>query len=443
VPTSRCKSARAVNRRARRAGFPGQRAISAAYGRAARYDHDIGVEAHQAEPKRGRVDEAAREQNKERNAMTLERAWRLLPSEKVLWHGGPAPGAARDPIWWLAALLLYALGIVAGLFSGLLWIAELSGARQIGLMSVYLGLWATAVVVAPHFLHQRCEYLVTDRRVMWRRGRMTRWIDRHAISYGRIVWNRITPGVGHLELVRATPFGPLARMQRLKLMHLAAPDRVYACIRGVDPSPLLGDPDLPLTDRLDPGEEVLWGGGPQGWMLGWRDLTSALIGAFVLWLGVRYGSQALGLLVDLERLGLQVRSWTWLLLFLATALSFSVIAGAGASLIWHGIFRARALGRETEYVLTDRRVLIRRGRTELSLDRRSIVDVAVVPIVDGCRHLYLILDAPEARALSDSGALQPLSPARDLVPPVLYELRDTEDLCALLLSKPGRLSHAA
>jgi hypothetical protein len=80
-------------------------------------------------------------------------------------------------------------------------------------------------------------------------------------------------------------------------------------------------------------------------------------------------------------------------------------------------------------------MLIRRGRTELSIDRRTIVDVAVVPVVDGCRHLYLILDAPEARALSDSGAMLPLPPARDLVPPVLYELRDTDDLCELLLAR--------
>jgi hypothetical protein len=375
--------------------------------------------------------------------MTLERSWRLLPSERVLWHGRPARGAARDPLWWLAALLLYALSTIAGLFCALLHVTELAGARQIGFMSAYLALWATAVVIAPRFLHEPCEYLVTDRRVMWRRGRVQRWIDRHAISYARIVWNRALPGVGHLELVRDTPFGPLSRRQRLKLLHVVAPDRVYAQIRGVAPTESLGDPDLPLTDRLDAGERVVWGGGPQGWLLGWRDLLTSGLGAFVLWLAMRYGSQACGLLVDLERLGLQVRSWTWLLLFLATALSFAVIAGAAAALLWHGFWRARAMGRDTEYVLTNRRVLIRRGRTELSLDRKAIVDVAVVPGADGCRHLYLILDAPEARALSDSGAMMPLSPARDLVPPVLYELRDTEGVCELLLADDRELPRAA
>ncbi|MET0286303.1 MAG: hypothetical protein ABW352_17620, partial [Polyangiales bacterium] len=115
------------------------------------------------------------------------------------------------------------------------------------------------------------------------------------------------------------------------------------------------------------------------------------------------------------------------------ALSWSVICAIGSWLIWRGLIYARALSRETEYVLTTRRVLIRRGRTELSLDRRAIVDVAVVPVSRGCRNLFLILDAPGSRALSDSGAMLPLGPARDLVPPVLYELRDAERVCALIL----------
>lgn len=367
--------------------------------------------------------------------MTPERSWRLLPSERVLWQGRPARGVSRDPQWLLGALLLFAFSGVAALFCALLFVAELPGVRQTGAMAVYLAALAFAVLLAPSFLHDSCEYLVTEHRVMWRRGRMQRWIDRKAISYARILWNAKSPGVGHLELVRATPFGPLSRRQRLVLHNVVAPDRLYAEIRGVEPVEQLGDPDLPLTDRLDHGERVLWGGGPQGFMLGWRDVATAALGSFVLWLAMRYGSQAAGVLIDLERLGLQVRSWTWLLLFLATALSWSVIASVGAWLMWHGAIRARAMGRDTEYVLTNRRVLIRRGRTELSLDRKGIVDVAVVEVADGCRHLFLILDAPEARALSDSGAMMPITPARDVVPPVLYELRDTERVCELLLER--------
>lgn len=375
--------------------------------------------------------------------MTLERSWRLLPSERVLWHGRPARGVARDPHWLLGAVLLFAFSLVAALFSALLYVAELEGVRQTGAMALYLFVLGSAVLIAPSLLHDSCEYLVTEHRVLWRRGRVQRWIDRKGISYARIVWNATSQGIGHLELVRATPFGPLSRRQRLVLHNVVAPDRLYACIRGVTPVDQLGDPELPVTDRLDDGERLLWGGGPQGFLLGWRDIATALLGAFVLWLAMRYGGQASGVLVDLERLGLQVRSWTWLLLFLATALSWSVIASVGAWLLWHGLIRARAMGRDTEYLVTNRRVLIRRGRTELSLDRKGIVDVAVVEVGSGCRHVFLILDAPEARALSDSGAMMPIMPARDIVPPVLYELRDTEGVCELLLSHEHDVREAA
>ena len=61
----------------------------------------------------------------------------------------------------------------------------------------------------------------------------------------------------------------------------------------------------------------------------------------------------------------------------------------------------------------------------------------------GVRHVYLILDAPGARALSDSGALLPLAPARDPVPPVLYELREAERVCELLLAGRTSISAAA
>src|SRR4029077_10201812 len=89
----------------------------------------------------------------------------------------------------------------------------------------------------------------------------------------------------------------------------------------------------------------------------------------------------------------------------------------------------------TEYVLTDSRLLIRRGRTELSVDRRRIVDVAELPSTGGSRNLHLILDAPDARALEDSGALGLLSPPRATVPPVLYEVMELDLVRKLLLCR--------
>jgi hypothetical protein len=107
------------------------------------------------------------------------------------------------------------------------------------------------------------------------------------------------------------------------------------------------------------------------------------------------------------------------------------VLGVGGGLVWWGTVRARAEGRDTEYVVTDRRVLIRRGLTELSLDRSRIFDVAELRTVFGRKHVFFILDGPEGRALGDSGALSGLLPARDLVPPVLYDLDDVGALRTL------------
>ena len=99
---------------------------------------------------------------------------------------------------------------------------------------------------------------------------------------------------------------------------------------------------------------------------------------------------------------------------------------------------ARELGSHTESILTASRVLIRRGRTELSIDRKRIVDVAEQPSYGDLRDLYLILDGPRARALNDSGALAALGwlrPPRSFVAPVLYEVRDRERFRQLLLGE--------
>src|ERR1700712_4960570 len=200
--------------------------------------------------------------------MTLERSWRLLPPAQVLWNGQAVSCVARALPWRIGPLLLAAIATIAALFGGLLHAANLPGERQMAFVAFYLIAFACALWLAPHFLHDQCEYVLTDRRVLFRRGRFQRWIDRQGLSYSRVIWNDSTPGVGHLELVRATPFGPLMRKQRLVLFNLQAPDRVLALVRGVEPMAQLGDGDLGLTDRLDEGETALWGGSPQGLLLG-------------------------------------------------------------------------------------------------------------------------------------------------------------------------------
>jgi len=370
----------------------------------------------------------------------VERSWRLLPSERILWRGTPVRDVPRDRRWTVVPALLFALAAVTALFAALLWLSGIPAICQMAIVTSYLALTGIAVALAPRYLLDPCEYLLTDRRVLWRRGPLRRSIDRHAITLGRIRWHRSVAGVGHLELVRAVPFGPLARKQRLVLHDVKAPDQVFALVRGVEPSPHSGDPDVPLASRLDEGEDLVWGGGPDGWLVGWRDVVTALGGVIVLILGLRYGHTVAAILLGFEEFGLRVQSWTWVLFFLATGISWSVMTAIGGALVWHGVWRARALGHDTEYVLTNRRLLIRRGRTELSVDRRRIVDVAESPGTRGSINLYLILDAPHARALADNGALGSLTPPRDSVPPILYEVRDIEGLRDLILARTSQPS---
>lgn len=372
--------------------------------------------------------------------VTTTKAFRLLPSERLLWTGKPVPGVPRERVWSLAPAAALVLTAVAALFAALIRVAGLPGWQETALVACYLAVFAIGGLLAPRYLFDGCEFAVTDRRVLWRRGRHVRSIERHGITYARVRWHRSVSGVGHLELVRAVPFGPLARSQRVLFHDLRAPDRVLAIVRGVEPAESAGDGSVPLIDRLDPGEQVLWGAGPEGMLLGWRDVVTAAGGTIVVLLGLRYGVLAGSILMGLEEVGLPLDSLPWVFLFTATMLTFAMIVGVGGGLVWYGLVHARAEGRETEYVVTDRRLLIRRGRTELSLDRRRIFDVAVTPSWRGLRNVFLILDGPGARALGDTGALTGLTPARGSVPPVLYELRDTEGVRDLLTARDSRPS---
>lgn len=365
------------------------------------------------------------------------RYWRLLPSEEVLWQGGPMLGIPRDRRWVLIPVLFVTVAVVVGLFAGLLAIAGLPGVRSMAFLAFYLLLTSIAVFVLPRFHLDPCEYMVTDKHVIWRRGSVRRAMDRRAITYARIHWHRSVPGVGHLELVRAVPFGPLARKQRLTFHDVPAPDRLFALIRGTEPAEHSGYGDVRLTDRLDPDEHVIWGSGPAGLRIGAAEALTAVSGFLVVIAGAAYLYRTSSILVGLEEVGLPVQSVTWILLFSAIVISSFTIIGVGGVLMWKGIWGARADGSLTEYLLTDTRLLIRRGLTELSVDRRRIVDVADIPTAGGCSNLVLILDGPHGRALDDNGALSMFtSPPRALVPPVLYEVDDPSYVRGLLLDEP-------
>ncbi len=349
-------------------------------------------------------------------AVLLDRsAWRLFPTETVLWEGAPA-AVPREPLWVFLPLFLFAVALVSLLFSRLLVVAELPGSSTSVALAAFLAACGVAGVAAPRFLFGDLAYLVTDKRVLVRRGRLVRSMERRKLTYARIAWHRSVPVVGHLELVVAVPFGPLARRLRVVLRDQREPDRLLALIRGQTPT------------------EVEWGGHPQGWHLGWREIATTALGLLVTGVGLAYGYRNVVILLDLEGLGLAVRSAAWVMLFSAVLISWVCILAIGLGLVWHGVIRARRLGEDTEYLLTDRRVLIRRGATELSVERARVVEVATQPAPGGLWHLFLVLDAPQSRALEDSGALRPLLPARDAVPPVLFELPDPEGVRARILA---------
>lgn len=388
----------------------------------------------------------------------LHRSFRLLPSERVLWHGGPVPGVPRDPLWVWGPLIALVFAAVSGTFAALVAITGASGWQGTASLGAWAVVFAIGSWLAPHYLIDRNSYVVTDRRVLVKNGRTVRSIDRRALSFARVTWKSGAIGVGHLELVRAVPFGPLSRSQRLVLHDVRAPDVVLQIVRAGESSDVEEgrDRDLPMTDRLDRDERVLWGGGPEGSMIGWREVGTAALGVGMLALAVQYAWLAFGIVLDLEEIGLPVASVTWTLLLAATLLTFALLAGIGGGLIWYGTWHARAQGEATEYLVTDRRVLIRRGLVELSLDRARIVDLVARRGARGLCHAFFILDGPEGRALADGGALSAMLPSRVTVPPIFWELGELATLRQVLfgaeasgeeevpeLAAEGRVSDAA
>ena len=367
-------------------------------------------------------------------------ALRLLPGEFVIWSGRPEQGIPRDGFWVVTPAVACAVGLIASLFTVLLAVAALPGWQHSAIVVCYSVVLGVSSILAPRYMLDPCEFVITDRRVIWRRGRSTRWVDRDAISFARIHWHRSVPGVGHVELVRAVPFGPLARSQRVMFHDVRSPDAVLAIAREGELGERVSDSEIPLAERLDLGENVLWGAGPEGSLLGVRDLATAGLGVAIVVVALAYAGVAGRVLLGLEAIGLPPGSLVWTLLFCALAATFFLLMLVGGVLIWWGIVRARAEGRDTEYLVTDRRVLIRRGRTELSLDRARVFDIAARPGFFGMTHAFFILDGKEARALGDSGALTGLLPARGGVPPVFYELRDVDALREILLGRTSRPS---
>jgi hypothetical protein len=301
--------------------------------------------------------------------------------------------------------------------------------------------WCAAIAAFtyswPRVWSSRVEYVLTDRHVIWRRGPIRRSIDRDSISYALIRWNPRVPGTGDLILVRAVPTGALRRTLRLTLSDIVGPDRIWALIRGVAPSPPLGDGERPLPQRLDEGERVLWSGTPL--LAPWtgRRLATASLAVAVGLAAIRAVTQAVPTLRRLIHLH-ALPEWSLALFVVAVALSLILIAAVAGGVAYAACLRPRQLARATRYLVTNRRVLIRRGREELSLDRSRIADVIAAPTRAGesvLVDLFRVLDGPQARAFASSGAFQ--EGERDTLLPVLLAIEDGETVGAILRVGPS------
>lgn len=359
-----------------------------------------------------------------------------LFGEGIIWSGR-AEALSTPPMYRALAWASAGVGVVTLLFAAV--VARGLGADVSGML-VFAAWCATLALLAwrvPQWWQSKAEYLVTDRHVIWRRGAIRRTIDRNAISYARIRWHKGSSGVGDLVLVRAVPTGALRRTLSLTLSGVRAPDRVWAQVRGLEPP--LGSGARPLPQRLDAGERVLWSGMPKASPWTTRRAVAMVIALALL--GAALHSAIRAVPPVLRVLGLHTLGVPLSVLFVAgVSVATLLVAVAGSGVFWWAALRPRRLAAATRYFVTTTRVLICRGREELSLDRSRIAYVIATESA-GLADVFLVLDGPQARALAPSGAFGE-TPERDTLLPVLSSIEDA-DGAVEVLRVPEPLDQAA
>ncbi|MDF2692246.1 MAG: hypothetical protein K0S65_629 [Labilithrix sp.] len=327
-----------------------------------------------------------------------------LYGEEIVWSGGPKvvsiPGAFK-----LAAVVAGTMSIVALAFA----IVIATGLEEHVGSLLGFSAWSASLALAawrlPLWFRASARYSVTEKHVIWQRGRLRRSIERDAISYAIIRWNPSVPGVGDLVLERVVPTGALRRTLSLTLADVDGPDRLWAIVRGLTPSATLGDGSRPLAQRLDDGERVLWTARP--WASRWtaRRIATAVGGALLAIAAVHVFARLTPPITRVLRAH-ALPPVTAAVLVGGVALVLLLLAGVAAFVGYSAVLRPWRLARATRYFVTDRRVLIRRGTEELHLDRERIAYVITAPSREGSarRDVYLVLDGPQARAFSPSGA---------------------------------------
>jgi hypothetical protein len=327
-----------------------------------------------------------------------------LYGETIVWEGRPK--TVSVPVHFKVITVVSAVvSVVALAFA----IVVATGLKQpVGsllLFSLWCALLAIGAWRVPLWFNAQARYVITDKHVIWQRGKLRRSIERAAISYAIIRWSTKMPGVGDLVLERAVPTGALRRTLSVTLSEVEAPDRLWAIVRGLTPSAPLGDGNRPLAQRLDDGERVLWTAFPKSSRWTARRFATAIGGAFIAACAINIVARTAPPVAKLLAQH-ALPTFTWALLVGGVALAVLLLVAVAAYVGYAAIFRPWLLVRATRYFVTDRRVLIRRGTEELHLDRERIAYVITAPWRDGDtrRDVFLVLDGKDARAFSPSGA---------------------------------------
>lgn len=365
-----------------------------------------------------------------------------LFGERILWRGKPARVGAP--------LLYRVIAIAAGVFAVstllLAVVNSLALHRPVGGMLLFaawcatlgLGAWRLPLVWAD-----RLEYLVTEQHVIVKRGPLRRTIDRAQISYAIIRWAKGGDNVGDLVLERAVPTGALKRTLRLELSQVEAPDRVLDVIRGVRDAVLderAGSSRAapPLPQRLEEGERVLWSAMPLAsspWTR--KRMLGAFVGASLLVVVGKSLVRFVPAMTNLARAHV-LSTFLFALLVGATVLVLVGLVALAVSALYSSWVRPVMLARQTRYFVTDRRVLIRRGNEELHLDRKRIAYVIAAKSSGSSSDLFLVLDGPQARAMSVSGAFGGAANDDDSLQPVFTAVGDSETAFEILALPGGQ-----
>ncbi len=356
--------------------------------------------------------------------------------ERIVWSGRPRVIETPDTLRAIA-LLLFAFSAVSLCFAVVVSFALHVTPTSCLLFAAWSAVFGVLVLQAPKMWLAEVEYIVTERHVVMQRGPFRRTIERRAISFARINWSSRSPGIGDMDLVRAVPTGALRRRLLLQLRGVVAPDRVWSIIRGIDSPIVPHNGDRPLTQRLDDGERVVWSARPKTTPLaylprGRRELGILALSGILFCVFFKMLARAIPNERVLAAAGLEHAPFAALLI--GEGIAALLVLGAALYFAYDAIVTPARKRENTRYLITDRRVLIQRGREELHLDRERIVDVIPTRGAGGMTDVFLVLDGPHARALAMSGAFGEAGVSPQLLP-VLSSVEDAESVSRILLAR--------